>query len=95
MGRMPIVGDRLHYWPSADDALARAGVDAPLAAVVCHVGRWALVNLQVLDMNGTAHVRLQVPFHWRSSGTLPVSYCAYTDRQRALIQRLVRREGRR
>lgn len=57
------VGRVVYYWPSADDQLQHPRPGQPLAANVAAVSEdGGSVNLHVIDANGFAHSRLEVPF---------------------------------
>ena len=57
------VGCVVYYWPAADDQLQHPRPGQPLAANVAAVSEdGGSVNLHVIDANGFAHSRLEVPF---------------------------------
>ena len=59
----PTVGRVVWFWPSADEQLALPRSGQPLAAHVAAVSEdGSTVNLQVIDANGHAHARQDVPF---------------------------------
>lgn len=59
----PTVGRVVWFWPSPDEQLALPRSGQPLAAHVAAVSEdGRTVNLQVIDANGHAHARQDVPF---------------------------------
>ena len=59
----PTVGRVVWFWPSADEQMALPREGQPLAAHVAAVSEdGSTVNLQVIDANGHAHARQDVPF---------------------------------
>ena len=59
----PTVGRVVWFWPSADEQMALPRHGQPLAAHVASVSEdGSTVNLQVIDANGHAHARQEVPF---------------------------------
>ena len=59
----PTVGRVVWFWPAPDEQLALPRSGQPLAAHVAAVSEdGSTVNLQVIDANGHAHARQDVPF---------------------------------
>ena len=59
----PTVGRVVWFWPASDEQLALPRFGQPLAAHVAAVSEdGGTVNLQVIDANGYAHARQDVPF---------------------------------
>ena len=59
----PTVGRVVWFWPSINELLALPRAGQPLAAHVAAVSEdGSTVNLQVIDANGHAHARQDVPF---------------------------------
>lgn len=80
----PTVGRVVWFWPSADEQMALPRHGQPLAAHVASVSEdVSTVNLQVIDANGHAHARQEVPFC--EGGLLPggQSYADWMPYQRA------------
>ena len=80
----PTVGRVVWFWPSADEQMALPREGQPLAAHVAAVSEdGSTVNLQVIDANGHAHARQEVPFC--EGGLLPgrQSYADWMPCQRA------------
>ena len=80
----PTVGRVVWFWPSADEQMALPRHGQPLAAHVAAVSEdGSTVNLQVIDANGHAHARQEVPFC--EGGLLPgrQSYADWMPYQRA------------
>ena len=80
----PTVGRVVWFWPSADEQMALPRHGQPLAAHVAAVSEdGSTVNLQVIDANGHAHARQDVPFC--EGGLLPgrQSYADWMPYQRA------------
>ena len=80
----PTVGRVVWFWPSPDEQLALPRSGQPLAAHVAAVSEdGSTVNLQVIDANGHAHARQDVPFC--EGGLLPgrQSYADWMPYQRA------------
>ena len=80
----PTVGRVVWFWPSADEQMALPRHGQPLAAHVASVSEdVSTVNLQVIDANGHAHARQEVPFC--EGGLLPggQSYADWMPCQRA------------
>lgn len=57
----PTVGRVVYFTPAEEDSIARH-IAEPLAAHVAAVWNPTLVNLMVIDANGTAASRTSVPF---------------------------------
>ena len=80
----PTVGRVVWFWPSPDEQMALPREGQPLAAHVAAVSEdGSTVNLQVIDANGHAHARQEVPFC--EGGLLPggQSYADWMPYQRA------------
>ena len=79
----PTVGRVVWFWPSSVEQLALPRDGQPLAAHVAAVSEdGSAVNLQVIDANGHAHARQDVPF---IEGGYPddLSYADWMPYQRA------------
>ena len=60
----PTVGRVVWFWPSIGEQMALPRPGQPLAAHVAAVSEdGSTVNLQVIDANGHAHARQDVPFY--------------------------------
>ena len=60
----PTVGRVVWFWPSHEEQMALPPARQPLAAHVAAVSEdGSTVNLQVIDANGYAHARQDVPFY--------------------------------
>ena len=78
----PTVGRVVWFWPSPDEQLALPRSGQPLAAHVAAVSEdGSTVNLQVIDANGHAHARQDVPFI--DGGAVGFSYAGWMPYQRA------------
>ena len=79
----PTVGRVVWFWPSSVEQLALPRDGQPLAAHVAAVSEdGSTVNLQVIDANGYAHARQNVPFIG-DGGAAGFSYACWMPYQRA------------
>ena len=79
----PTVGRVVWFWPSSVEQLALPRDGQPLAAHVAAVSEdGSAVNLQVIDANGHAHARQDVPFIG-DGGAAGFSYACWMPYQRA------------
>lgn len=79
----PTVGRVVWFWPSPNEQLAFPREGQPLAAHVAAVSEDGFtVNLQVIDANGHAHARQDVPFI-EDGGAAGFSYACWMPYQRA------------
>ena len=75
------VGRVVYFWPAHDEKLALPRPGQPLAAHVAAVSEDGLrVNLQVVDANGEAHPRQDVPFV-QGGAAVGMSYAAWMPYQ--------------
>ncbi|HOV58161.1 MAG TPA: hypothetical protein PLN91_09810 [Rhodanobacteraceae bacterium] len=73
----PTVGRVVWFWPSSNEQLAFPREGQPLAAHVAAVSEDGFtVNLQVIDANGHAHARQDVPF-FEDGGAAGFSYACW------------------
>ena len=76
----PTVGLVVWFWPSPNEQLAFPREGQPLAAHVAAVSEDGFtVNLQVIDANGHAHARQDVPF-FEDGGAAGFSYACWIQR---------------
>ncbi len=55
----PTNGRQVWYWPAG----AKYGIEQPLAATVCYVHNDRLVNLQAINIYGSAFPACSIPLH--------------------------------